>query len=348
MIEESRTNIQQYSYNNANQIGTAGNAETIENQYIAPDGTQTAAAFFESTTNQQHYIQLKPVSVTSGVQYVFSFFAKNINRSSDAIAVTSGGGFPYTVVRFFTNDSDNNEVVTGSSTTTKEKYPNGWYRFSCTMTASATQLSYSYLDFRMLNSGVGSADRMAIWGFQTEAGSFPTSYIPTSGSTVTRSADFAKITGTNFTDFYNSSEGTLFAESSFADLTTANQATVQLWYSSTERIGMGYRWGGSGSGTYGFYIRNTADQLYRAPSGVTSNTFVKSSLAYKSNNGASSLNGETAVFDDSINLPTAATEMTIGYGNQSSSYRMKQGHIKQLTYYNKRLTNAQLQSLTRQ
>ena len=54
-----------------------------------------------------------------------------------------------------------------------------------------------------------------IWGAQLEQGAFPTSYIPTSGSTVTRAADNAKITGTNFTDFYNQTEGTILQNLDF-------------------------------------------------------------------------------------------------------------------------------------
>ena len=46
-----------------------------------------------------------------------------------------------------------------------------------------------------------------------EEGSGKTSIIQTSGSTVTRAADVAEITGTNFSGFHNASEGTIYVES---------------------------------------------------------------------------------------------------------------------------------------
>jgi hypothetical protein len=44
---------------------------------------------------------------------------------------------------------------------------------------------------------------------QLEAGAFPSSYIPTTTATVTRAADVASITGSNFSSWYNHSEGTM-------------------------------------------------------------------------------------------------------------------------------------------
>ena len=56
-------------------------------------------------------------------------------------------------------------------------------------------------------------DSFAICGAQLEQGSFPTSYIPTNGSAVTRSAETANGSGDAST--FNDSEGVLmFAEMS--------------------------------------------------------------------------------------------------------------------------------------
>ena len=51
--------------------------------------------------------------------------------------------------------------------------------------------------------------RFIIGEHKLEEGSFPTSYIPTSGSTVTRAGETAKITGTNFSSWFNNTEGTI-------------------------------------------------------------------------------------------------------------------------------------------
>ena len=80
-------------------------------------------------------------------------------------------------------------------------YPNGWYKIIWTRDYSS-QSRVTGINIQPPNS-----TGVYVWGIQIEVGSSATSYISTSGSTVTRSPDQAKITGTNFTDFYNQTEG---------------------------------------------------------------------------------------------------------------------------------------------
>jgi hypothetical protein len=64
----------------------------------------------------------------------------------------------------------------------------------------------------------GTNRQIYAWGAQVEAGAFATSYIPTVASQVTRSADSAVMTGTNFSSWYNASEGTFYCEAATVDI----------------------------------------------------------------------------------------------------------------------------------
>ena len=68
---------------------------------------------------------------------------------------------------------------------------------------------YIYVRDSVATQGDGTS-AIYFWGAQLEAGSFPTSYIPTSGGTATRAADVASITGTNFSSWYVSAPQTWF------------------------------------------------------------------------------------------------------------------------------------------
>jgi hypothetical protein len=182
-----------------------------------------------------------------------------------------------------------------------------------------------------------------IWGAQVEAGSFATSYIPTVASLVTRSADVATMTGTNFSSWYNQSEGTFVADFDVLSaaaaynkpVITSNDGTLNnrilLAVSVSSQPSLTVTTGGVFQGTL-------------ANSAVTNNTVVKTALAYKVSDFAVASNGATPVTQATGNVPTALTRFEIGAQVAGATYL--NGHIRQIAYYNTRLPNAQLQALT--
>jgi len=73
------------------------------------------------------------------------------------------------------------------------------------------------------------------WGAQQEVGAFPSSYIPTNGSSVTRGADYTVLLNDDFTDAINQTEGTLIAE---YDNVTSDGYVLSLDGSGGDKIGM--------------------------------------------------------------------------------------------------------------
>ena len=236
-------------------------------------------------------------------------------------------------------------------------YPNGWYRVTV-MGGPGTgsggswniNLVPSLTSARGSQSGSNASSSYFIWGVQEElsSGFFPTSYIPTSGSTVTRAVDIPIISGESFNSFYNQSEGTLVLSADIGELVTSNQTAVAFEDTSNVSasfIAMGYNTGGGGSGHVGaWYNSSGITSAFKTHNiGVTINTEFKQSFAYKLDDFSSVVNGGAPLTDNSGGITTLIDRVRFGnyhYGGMSS------GHIKQFTYYPKRLTNVQLQTLT--
>lgn len=172
---------------------------------------------------------------------------------------------------------------------------------------------------------------------QLELGSFATSFIPTTASQVTRTADVATMTGTNFIDWFNASEGTFVANSAalvasgysravqVSDNTTSNFISVTT---NTSQI----RTGGAFQASFASGGSVVAGQYYQT------------SLAYKLNDCASATNGGTTLTDTSVTLPTV-NQMVIG---GQTTTNIGSGYIKKIMYWPSRLTNAEVQAFSKQ
>ena len=171
---------------------------------------------------------------------------------------------------------------------------------------------------------------------------FASSYIKTEASQVTRSADAASMTGANFSSWYRADEGTMYAESAplvaplvapgrpiFHLRSLSGNSQIDLRYRPSQKVGL-------------LVITNSVVQADTSSSANYTTAAGKLTGAYATNNVASTLNAEAVQTDTSVTLPTDLETCFIG----RDPINWFNGHIRRISYYPARLTNAQLQSLT--
>jgi hypothetical protein len=234
-----------------------------------------------------------------------------------------------------------------NATSTITAVGNGWYRCSITFVSTA-EASYRFAVW-LLSNDIGATytgngySGIFIWGAQLEVGAFPTSYIPTVASQVTRSADGASMTGANFNSWYRADEGTVFIESGQYVTGRTDAAFVAAEISdntSSNILQIGTQFGLSNFQSLVNY--NGVSQVVFLTISVTAQT--KRSFAYKFNDFAQSISGSAVLTDTSGNFPVSMTRFDIGKTRAGTNYL--NGHIRKLSYYPLRCTNAQLQALT--
>lgn len=199
-------------------------------------------------------------------------------------------------------------------------------------------INNAFSEFKITaGSAGGSVSNIHVWGAQLEVGSFPTSFIPTTTASVVRSADVCSITGWDFSGFYNQSEGSLLVNA----FTPANgDRTIVATDDNTANEMVRLRT----EGTNPFFkVTDGGVDVVAIDSGtVSANTTFKLAGAYKLNDFASSVNGGSAVTDTSGTIPTV-DRMRIGSGQAGNTMC---GCVSSLRYYQKRVSDAKLQSLT--
>jgi hypothetical protein len=318
LIEQSSTNLITYSQTFSNWTVQADASITL-NQGTAPDGTNTAVKLIgDAAPNSGVFIT--GCTVSSSANNTKSIYLRSISGTA-----TCQFKDPVSTVT----------TLTCNLTTT-------WQRFSFSETQSGGQAGI-WID------SIPSGGILA-WGAQVENKPFLTSYIPTNGSAVTRAQDTPLITGTDFTDFYNQSEGTLVLSADVGEIATGNQAAVVFEDTSstaTSFIAMGYNTGGGGSGhVSAWYNSSGATSAFTTHNvGMTANTEFRQSFAYKLNDFSSVVDGGTPLTDNSGGISSLIDRVRFG---QYYANGMTTGHIRQFKYYNKRLPDAQLQGLTAQ
>jgi hypothetical protein len=362
LIEEGRTNLFQYSeiFNEAassNYWDSATANAVTSNQTTSPDGAATADLLTTSTTSFDCFVR-RTINWVGSTQYSYSIFLKRGPSNHRYVGLYIGAGitgalqYPYFDFDNPTTVQIPSGTMVGTINSTRvDAYPNGWYRVSVTFTTAATPITvYGGVYVSTSNGTLSSAPTAGldcyIWGIQAETGSFPTSYIPTTTGTLARGADVCNITGGDFNNFYNQSEGTLFADVSGLMNTTLlgnrsffaiSDGTYNNSLSILKAAGIAAIRGEgvTGGGANQFTLSNAYAPF----------TQYKVALGVKTNDTNMAANGSLKTTDTSVTLPSTMNRLDLRDPTAAAGGHPS-GHIAAIRYYKKRLPDAKLVTLT--
>jgi hypothetical protein len=336
LVEEQRTNLLLRSEEFDDNLWSSNSPTVTSNSQISPDGTQTADTIETQSINQSF-------SVTAETNYTISLYINTEYTTSNFIRIRFGYAATSASVWWEPSTLQFATINSGITNASIIRLGSGWSRIyvSFLVPVGITSLNINLSGVNANGSGTISGE-IVIWGTQAEQGAFPTSYIPTTTSTVTRTADNVSMVGENFSSWYNQSEGTISTQFLIKDKYPANGIVyLNINQNVNDSLRLFYN-----DGISAYSVSNRVSGVQNAIlnlGGFSSNQKEKISFSYKLNDFSSSRNGLSPITASSGTL-SSNNRLDIGViqgGNHLN------GHIAQLTYYPRRLTNAQLVTLTR-
>ena len=331
LLEPTRSNLIPYSNGFDNVAwekgggGTASAPIVSANQGISPDGTNNAFKVdfnLNGGTSANDRCRLTELFTgTTATNYTFSYWIKAFNSSD--------------IGKVFNFNVDNVDNF-GSIVVTEN-----WQRVVFTGQSINSPIN-SHIQIRGSYGTSGSVS-ILLYGFQAEAGSYPTSYIPTQGSAVTRVADACNNGGND--QVINSTEGVLYAEISSENDSTNKQISINdgsssnrisiILNASTNGVVASTHVGGSDTNLYVLTTNNVA-------------LFNKFAYKYKANDFSFWINGvkQTASISGGSVPSVNLSQLDFDIGNEVGSNPFR-GNVKDVRVYNTALTDSELAALTK-
>jgi hypothetical protein len=305
LAEPQRTNLFiQNDYSTWNGFGSYSSNTTL-----SPDGSTINFINFED-------LRIYPTTtISSSTEYSTSIYIK-ANKTADVKLRSAAAGD--TVISLTTE----------------------WQRFDLTATSSSTTSNALLIDGRFSQSMGASGLEIAIYGGQIEAGSYATSYIPTSGSTVTRVKDQYSKTG--ISDKIGQTEGSIYFEFKQNQLQSYTQRILTLYSDSANLIEIQL----TSSNELVFVSVKTGESavVITKSNAITLGSVTKISAGYKAGDFVFYVNGVQAGTDtDSSKTIPQMDNLLFSRYNSTAPFI---GSINSLKLYKTRLTNTQLEELT--
>lgn len=325
LLEPQRTNLVLNS--NDMTLWSNGAGTMTKNVTTSPDGTNNALSF--DNTGQCSTF----VNAVNGT-YSYSLFVKNGTSLAASIDMSDGATGDVLTTFTFSTKTFSGTSAGGSWTSASTSFVelnNGWFR----ITLTATKNAGSQIGYKINSTGVGGTSTY-VYGAQLELGSYATTYIPTTTTSVTRLADTATRTG--ISSLIGQSEGTIFIQfsgkpsngNSRALTITGGGQEFLIFYEQTA------------TGNLGIVGTNTG--LVYIDTGGANDKMYKIAYAYSSNNYALYVNGVSKTITQSPNVYSTLSRIDLNQKENGTEIGLTRIH--QVALFQTRLTNTQLASLT--
>ena len=314
LLEPQRTNAITYSEDFSNILYAKTNA-SITSGFLSPEGTNNATKLTTSANNGQLIFSAGGGNTNTKVVSVFAKANTSTSKFKIIEQYYSGQQTLFDlnlgVVEF--NNSAGSKI---------ENFGNGWFR--CTHIQSYTSgQTNSTFAFR-----TPTAESLFLYGAQLEQGSYPTSYIPTYGTSQTRSSD-----STSHIDV--SSLGVTTGYTLFYELGNYNVSTASSWLAQGGTNGRAYEVYGTTA-----IIKTTSGDVYPFNHGLTG-TEIKVAVNYDGIN--------INVFTNGTKRGTWAANQTIWNGITNLDMTLNNLQMvnwKQLLVFPTALTDSECIALT--
>ena len=336
LLEPVRTNLITYSEDFSQ--WTNSNSFDLSNQIISPNGTLNADKLITNNGSINGQITKTLTKSASAITYNYSVFAKKGEWNRCNIYVSDSGSFSNRVQFFVDLETGNVIQATtagafSSAIGSSENYGNGWYRFSVKFT-TGTETAITVRNYSIdsvATNGDGTSG-VYIYGAQLEEASYPTSYIPTSGSAITRLADTASQT----------------VPDGIIGQTVGGVVYMDFIAQNSQGLSQSHFWMGSLGSEIGVYGSNPL--IFYSSGGVSiqganlvTGERYKIALAFETNDYAAYVNGVQIGVDLSATYPNMSSIYLNAYNNGTEIQKKK---INDFRLYNTRLSNSELATLT--
>ena len=357
-LEPQSTNLALNSNDLTKSTWSKFNSTSGSSNIINPEGTSGASEYVcnNYTGSNQYFRISQNTTYSSDVNYSYSVFVKyktfqfckltyvNFNSLEHFTAV-------FDIINGIVTATDSNGTPQNTSANIQD-FGNGWFRISISAAITSSAGNAMNFEFNKCPSGTPTftsfgrtdqttttSDRIYVWGAQLEQQSYATSYIPTSGSTVTRLADVCINAGSS--DLINSTEGILYAE-----ISSIGNDGVGKYYSisdgtSSNRIRIGYSFTDNTIRALVVSQGSSAVDYTHTISDVKS--FSKVGFSYKQNEFSFWIDGVKVYTDTSGNTPTGLNSLQFDNGVGGGNFY---GNVKTVAVFKEALDNDQLERLT--